>query len=387
MRHQQGIYLDYQASTPLDERVLRRLSTAFIESFANPHSVEHAMGWQAARQLDETSASIAQVIGADPDEIIFTSGATEANNLAILGLAGGSRSGRKRILVSTIEHRCVLESAVAAAELFNVKVEAVPVKKTGELDLEYLESTLDDDVLFVSVMGVHNEIGTVQPLKEISEMVHEVGAILHTDAAHALANGLFNVTSLGIDLASFSGHKIYGPKGIGALYVRRDLQALLRPMIYGGGQQNNIRSGTLPLPLCIAFEEAIKLMNGDEAQGEFVRISMLRNHLSERILELDDSFSVNGAGALARHPGNLNVLLRGYSAEQVIGMLQPMIAVSTGSACSGGSIAASHVLKAIGLTDAEANSSIRFGVGRFSDLNQVDEAIAHIRNALARYER
>jgi cysteine desulfurase len=366
----------------MDAKVLLTLSAACSQVFANAHSSEHFLGWEASKAVEQSSAQIASAIGADADEIVFTSGATESNNLAVLGFTGATR--RRKILVSAIEHKSILASARAAEEQYGIIVEILPVDKDGFIDLEHLNNSLDNNVLLTSIMAVNNEIGTIQPIKEIAKLVHAAGSILHSDGAQALSSGLWNLPDLGVDLISLSGHKIYGPKGIGALYIRRDLQSKIRPLIHGGGQQGNLRSGTLPVPLCLAFAEAVQIMSAAAEGGELERVRSLRDCFAKKLSALDQPVSFNGPAGVLRHPGNLNVRFEGFHAQELLGALQPKVAASMGSACTSGTIEPSHVLRAIGLSSPQADASIRFGFGRFSTVDQIDEAVSLLRDALAR---
>lgn len=367
------IYLDYQASTPLDPRVAQNLSKNFESCFANPHADDHAFGWEASKICEDASRRLAQTIGGEADEIVFTSGATEANNLAIFGLASRRQSGRHRILVSAIEHKSVLESARVAARRYDCAVEIIPVDTGGHLDLDALDRALDEDVLMVSVMAANNEIGTLQPSPDIGRLCQRVGALFHCDAVQALTAGTLNVQDIGADMVSLSAHKIYGPKGIGALYVRRDIQTLIEPLLVGGGQQHGLRAGTLPAPLCAGFADAAELISGPVAEMELQRVTGLRNLFAARMLA-NPHVHLNGPPPHRRHPSNCNLRFDGAEAKQLLAQVQPRLAASTGSACTSGSLEPSHVLTAIGLSEDQATSSIRFSFGRFSTTNDVDQA-------------
>ena len=271
------IYADYQATTPVDPRVAERMAAYWSEAFGNPHSNDHVIGWRAAEAVREAGASVASLIGADPDEVIFTSGATEANNLALLGLARRAPSGRRRILVSAIEHKCVLAAAGSLAEREGFTVETIPVDSEGFVDLDALESMVDETVLAVSVMAVNNEVGTIQDIERISGALLPHGVLFHCDAAQAPC--AMDITSLAshADLISLSGHKVYGPKGIGALYIRRDVQDRIEPIIYGGGQQAGLRSGTVPTPLCVGMAAAVDILNSPEGAEERKRVAEQRD--------------------------------------------------------------------------------------------------------------
>lgn len=380
MRIGQLIYLDYQATTPMDPAVISAMEPYFRVNFGNPHSTDHIAGWTAQQAIDDAAASVAKLIGADSDEIIFTSGATEANNLSILGFAARAAKGRSRILVSAVEHKSILSSACVAAERYGLKLETIPVTGDGRIDPDAFAAQLKEDVLSVSVMAVNNEVGAIQPLKEIGRLCANYGAIFHSDAAQAPLAIDLNVQELNIGSLSLSAHKIYGPKGIGAAYIRRDLQSKIEPLIYGGGQQLNLRSGTLPTPLCVGFGAAVAAL---QFKSETQRITDLRNDLERGLLSLGNFVQLNGCGK-NRHPGNLNVRFEGYSAEDILASVQPKLAASTGSACTSGITEPSHVLKAMGLTTDQAKSSIRFGLGRFTIKDDIEIAVALIREAISR---
>ena len=377
------IYLDYQASTPTDPRVLERMLPFFGDKAGNPHA-EHAFGWEAQKAVDDANQVIASELGCDASEIIFTSGATEANNLAILGAVRRAPESRRRILIGAAEHKSVLESARIAGERHGMSVELLPVDQVGAVSLETLLSRLGEDVLLVSIMAVNNEVGTLQPITELVRACHAVGALFHTDGTHSLTAGKVDLWALGVDLLSLSSHKIYGPKGIGALYVERDSLPKLEPLIYGGSQQQGLRSGTLPVPLCVGFGEAIRILGEKREQGEAQHIGNLRDLLISGLLDLDDEFRLNGPPLGLRHPYNVNICFRRYDARELLGMLQPTLAASTGSACTSGTMEGSHVLSAIGLSDADINASLRFGVGRFTSEDEIHQAIAIVAQAISR---
>lgn len=382
MRIGQTIYLDYQATTPVDSRVLAAMSPYFGEAFGNPHSADHVMGWESARAVDDSAAAIASWLGVDADEIVFTSGATEANNLALLGLGRRAAGGkRRRIVCSAIEHKSVLAAARALRDSLGFEFDLVPVDGEGRVVLEELRARLREDVLLVSVMLVNNEIGTVQNIAAIAEAVASAGAVLHCDAAQAPCAVDLNPAAQHVDLMSLSAHKMYGPKGIGALIIRRPLQNRIEPLIYGGGQQRDLRSGTTPTPLCVGMAAAAKLLIGDAALRERNAINGLRDRFVDRLKNLEFPIELNGS-CVDRHPGNASVRFKGFSSQDILGMLQPFIAASTGSACTSGIPEPSHVLRAIGLSEGEASSSIRFVVGRGTTEADIDEAVSHIARVL-----
>ncbi len=384
MKVENTIYLDHQATTPIDPKVVEAMQPLLSNAFGNPHSSEHFLGWQASKFVEKSRSQIASAIGADDDEIIFTSGATEANNLAIFGALKRYVGPRKKILVSTIEHKCILVILRILQEQYGFEVEYIPVNHQGVVDLEWLESNLDNDVLLVSVMAVNNEVGSIQPLEKIANLASNVGAFFHSDAAQALCAIDMDVDDLAIDFLSLSAHKIYGPKGIGAVFIRRDHQKYIEPVIYGGGQENNLRGGTLPVPLCVGMGMAIELQQELNIAGERQRLNALRNFFVRKVLKLNQRFTLNGPDLNARHPGNANICFTGYVAQNILTALQPRLAASTGSACSSGIIEPSYVLRELGLNFEDAESSIRFSLGRYTTEKDVDEAVILIRDVLER---
>jgi len=368
------VYLDNMASTPVDPRVVEAMAPFWSKAFGNPHSVEHAFGWQADEAVERAAAAVATLIGADADEIIFTAGATEANNLAILGLAHRANAGRRRILVSAVEHKSVLAAARAAADRYGRIVEVIPVDAEGRIELDRLSATISEDVICVAVMAVNNEIGTIQDIPAVAAICAAAGAHLVCDAVQAPLGVDLDVNRYEIPLLVLSAHKIYGPKGIGALYVRRDVQKLIKPKVYGGGQQRGLRAGTLPTPLCVGFGTAAGLLRTEEAVRERAMIVSLRDSFENGLRRLGHPVTVNGGGA-SRHPGNSNVRFHGRDGRDIIATLQPRLAVSSGSACSSGIVEPSHVLRAIGLTGDEADSSVRFSFGKFTTEADVAAAI------------
>lgn len=376
------IYFDTMASTPVDPRVVAAMTPYWTEHFGNPHSVDHAIGWQAADAVEAAATAVARLIGAEPDEIIFTSGATEANNLALLGLAGRAPRTRRRILVSAIEHKCVLSAARAAAARHGINYEVLPVDERGLIDVDALAKALSDDVLCVAAMAVNNEVGTVQDVTGIAAACQRVGAHFLCDAVQAPLAGEIDVGRDGMATLSLSAHKIYGPKGIGALYIRRDVQDGIEPQIHGGQQQSGLRAGTLPVPLCVGFGTAADILSGDDAEWDRLRVAGLRDRFEAGLARLGVPLRFNGRDA-RRHPGNTNVSFIGRDGRHLLQLLQPEIAASSGSACASGTIEPSHVLKAMGLSGEEANASVRFSLGRFSTGNEIDLALKVIEQALA----
>ena len=376
------VYADYQATTPADPSVIEAMAPFWHDTFGNPHSAEHSVGWHAAHAVQEAAAGVGALIDADAEEIIFTSGATEANNLALFGLAIGAPPSRNRLLVSSIEHKCVLATARVLAERHGFVVETLPVDHQGFVDPEALRRSLDDDVLMASIMAVNNEVGTVQPIAELGAILAEHNIPLHCDAAQAPC--AMDVSRLAdhADLISLSGHKIYGPQGIGALFVRHTLHDHMSPLIHGGGQQNGLRSGTVPVPLCVGMGAAARLVSGETACAERERIARQRDKFIARIREHGASVTLNGPPTEARHPGNANLRFDGYDGRDLIDRLQPRLAASTGAACASGVTESSHVLRALGLSPQENDASIRFSFGRFTTDAEIELSASLVLEAL-----
>ena len=383
MRIGKTIYFDHQATTPLDRRVLAEMAPYHGESFGNPHSSEHSLGWESAYAMEEATARVARLIGADNDEIFFTSGATESNNMALLGLGRRAAGGnRRRILVSAIEHKCVLASARVLEQQHEFTVEQIPVDRQGCVELAALDDMLGEDVLVVSVMAVNNEVGTIQDVAKISEHVHRHGIVFHCDAAQAPLAAPIASLATHADILSLSGHKMHGPKGVGIIFITRTLQDRIEPLIFGGGQQYGLRSGTLPVPLCVGMGAAAKLLIGEEAQQERVELRRRRNAFVHRLTALNWQISLIGPQGEARHPSNASICFHGLSAHEILGALQPHLAASTGSACTSGIPEPSHVLRAIGLTGDEADATVRFSLGFGTTDEDVEQAVWLIEKAL-----
>ena len=380
------IYLDHQATTPVEQQVLERMLPYFRESYGNPHSADHNLGWKSSLAVEQATTQVADLLGADPDEVIFTSGATEANNMALLGLARRVRpvSRRRRFVLSDIEHKCVLGAGRVISDQLGLPVEHKPVDQEGRVLPASLEHALDDDVLAVSIMAVNNEIGTIQDIQKISELIRNAGAIFHCDAAQApISMDLPGIVEH-VDLLSLSAHKMYGPKGIGVLYIRRELQDSLEPLIYGGGQQNGLRSGTVPTALCVGMGAAAELLSGGEATQKRAILRQRRNRFLKQLADLPWSIRLNGPTGESRHPGNANICFEGFFAQDILQVLQPHLAASTGSACTSGIPEPSHVLKAIGLPPEDAEASIRFSLGFDTTDTDIDDAVNLIDNALVK---
>lgn len=365
------IFLDYQSTSPLDPRVVKEMEPYLTQWFGNPHS-EHIFGWKSAEAIDRAQELIASLIGAGPSEIIFTSGATESNNLAIQGILRNNKSRSKHLVTTSIEHKCVLNTALAMKK-YGCLVDMVPVEKNGIVDVKKIESALTKDTVMVSVMFVNNEIGTIQPIKEIGELCSKKGITFHVDAAQAIGKIPINVKEMKINLLSISGHKVYGPKGIGALYVSHHYSSKIEPIIFGGTQQNNLRAGTVPTFLCAGLGEACRIAD-EEIEKDRAHNLLLRDTLIGKLHTHFPDLVING-DLNQRIPGNLNIQLPGVDSDALVTALQDKVAFSTGAACNAGIVEPSYVLAALGLSIDEINSSIRLGYGRFTSLEEVNRAI------------
>ncbi|MGH6717839.1 MAG: IscS subfamily cysteine desulfurase [Alphaproteobacteria bacterium] len=356
------IYMDYQATTPCDPRVLEAMLPYFTEKFGNPHSRSHTFGWDAEEAVETARAQVADLIGADPRDIVFTSGATESNNLALKGLAGFYRDRKDHIITLKTEHKCVLDSC-RHLEQEGLKVTYLPVRQNGLVDLDELAGAITERTLAVSVMAVNNEIGVIQPIAEIGRLCRSRGVFFHTDAAQATGKIPLDVEAMTIDLMSISGHKIYGPKGIGALYARRKPRVRLKSMIDGGGQERGMRSGTLPTPLCVGLGAACAIAK-QEMPAENERLRRLQRMLYDGIVDAIPDVFLNGDPE-RRIPGNLNLSFAYVEGESLLMAIKD-VAVSSGSACTSASLEPSYVLRALGVEEELAHTSIRFGIGRFT---------------------
>ena len=367
------VYFDYQATTPTDPRVLEAMLPYFTDQFGNPHSTQHARGRAAAAAVEQAREQVAELIGATRPEIVFTSGATEANNLALRGVLGSQASRRWHVITCQTEHPSVLEVA-RQLEREGGRVTYLPVRPNGLIDLGELAQAIDAETVLVSIMAVNNEIGVIQPLAAIGELCRARGVLFHTDAAQAAGKIPLDVERQHIDLMSLSAHKLYGPKGIGALYVRRGL-GRLEPVLRGGGQERGLRSGTLPTPLCVGFGVACAIVQR-ELSSEAERLTELRKALLAGIQQRVPGVILNGDPD-QRSPGNLNLSFPypGVDGESLLLEL-PELAVSTGSACASASSEPSHVLRALGRDDELADASLRFGLGRFTTQEEVAFAIS-----------
>ena len=358
----QPIYLDCHATTPMDERVLTAMKPYFCERFGNPSSV-HVYGWEALSAVKQARTTIAEAINANPEEIIFTSGATEANNLAIKGIAEAYFNQGKHIITVATEHRAVLDPC-QYLESLGFEVTYLPVPSDGLIDLQKLGSAIREDTILVSVMAANNEIGVLQPIAEIGALCHQHQVLFHTDAAQAIAKIPLDVVEMQIDLMSLTAHKVYGPKGIGALYIRRrNPKVKIAPQLQGGGQEKGIRSGTLYPPQIVGFAKAVAL-GLESMESENQKLSQMRSQLWSE-LKLLPGVHLNGHPT-QRLAGNLNISVEGVDGAALLLGLQPTVALSSGSACSSTRTTPSHVLTALGRDKKLAHASLRFGIGRFN---------------------
>lgn len=368
------IYLDCHATTPLDERVLAAMLPYFTEHFGNPSSNSHLYGWEAEAAVKQARHLLAEAIHATPEEIVFTSGATEANNLAIKGVAEAYFQKGRHIITVQTEHSAVLDPCQYLRSL-GFEVTFLPVQSDGLIDLSHLEQAFRPETILVSVMAANNEIGVLQPLAKIGELCRDRNVLFHTDAAQAIGKIPLDVEAMKIDLLSLTAHKVYGPKGIGALYVRRrHPRVQLSPQLHGGGHERGMRSGTLYPPQIVGFAKAFEIALAEQAT-ETQRLTQLRQQLWQQLSQLD-GIHLNGHPS-QRLPGNLNISVEGVDGAALLLRLQPVMAVSSGSACSSATTAPSHVLTALGYSEQLAYASVRFGIGRFNTLSEIDKVAQH----------
>ena len=379
------IYLDNHATTPVDPRVLAAMLPYFTEQFGNASSKNHPFGWEAEAAVDSAREQVAKLIGAaSPREIVFTSGATESDNLAIKGVAQAYRERGNHIVTCATEHKAVLDSC-KALEKQGFKVTYLRVQTNGLLDLQRLEESLTDKTILVSIMAANNEIGTIQPVEEIGRLTRKKGILFHTDATQAVGKIPINVDKMAIDLLSLTAHKIYGPKGVGALYVRgAKPRVKVMPMLDGGGHERGMRSGTLNVPGIVGLGIACEL-GQKEMGGEAERLMGLRERLRTGLVQQLEDVYING-DPVRRLPGNLNMSFAYIDGESLMMGLKE-IAVSTGSACTSASLEPSHVLKALGLDDSLAHASIRFGVGRFNTAEEIEYTIGRVAEEVHRLRK
>jgi len=374
------VYLDHHATTPVDPRVLEAMLPYLSEEFGNAASRSHAYGWRAEAAVARARGDVAAALGARESEIVFTSGATEANNLALLGaFRRRCQRGRDGMVTLATEHPAVLDP-LAALGREGARVEVVEVERDGRVNLERLRSVVDERTAVVSVMAANNEIGVLQPLDAIGQIARQSGAWFHTDAAQAGGRLALRTDEQAIDLLSLSGHKLYGPKGVGVLFVRGSRPRVqLEPLMYGGGHERGLRSGTLPVALIVGFAAALRLAL-EEREEEWSRLAALRDGLWQRLEQGLDGLHWNGARE-PRLPGNLNVSIDGVDIDRLLLSL-PELAVSTGSACSSAKPEPSHVLLALGLSEPLARSSLRFGLGRSTTAQDADFAAERVIEAV-----
>jgi cysteine desulfurase len=381
------IYLDHHATTPVDARVLEAMLPFFSERFGNAASKQHRFGWDANDAVERARKQIATLIGAGSRDIVFTSGATEANNLAIKGVARAFEGRRDHIVTVATEHKAVLDP-IATLQQRGWRVTVLPVPASGIVDLDAVADALTERTALVSVMAANNEIGVLQPIREIAAVAHAKGAWVHTDAVQAVGKVPFDVEALDVDFASMTAHKVYGPKGAGALYVRRNPSTALRAgkrqvkiaaEIDGGGQERGMRSGTLNVPGIVGFGKAAEIARA-EMPAEAKRVAALRDRLLDRLRATTDGLAVNGSMEM-RLPGNVNVSFAGVNGEALLVSLDD-VAVSSGAACT--QAEPSHVLKALGLSTVHALASLRFGIGRGTTAAEIDYAAQKVSDVVAR---
>jgi len=365
--------MDMQATTPLDPRVLDAMLPFMTEQYGNPHSRTHLYGWESEDAVEKARAEVASIIGADPKEIIFTSGATESNNLSVKGIAGFYREKKNHIITTQTDHKCVLDSCRHLQQR-GWEITYLPVQSDGRIDIKELEQAIRPDTALVSIMAVNNEIGVIQPLEEIGNLCRSKKVFFHTDAAQAVGKIPLDVNAMKIDAMSISGHKIYGPKGIGALYLRRRPRVRVEAQMSGGGQERGLRSGTVPTPLAVGLGAACKVAQ-EEMDIDREHVARLEERLRSGIMSRLEGVVLNGPSDPAhRYIGNCNLSFAFVEGESLLMGLKE-IAVSSGSACTSASLEPSYVLRALGVDEEMAHTSIRYGFGRFSTEEEVDTAI------------
>jgi cysteine desulfurase len=373
------IYMDYSATTPVDPRVADKMIPYLREQFGNPASRSHAYGWSAEAAVEEARGHVAALVGADPREIIWTSGATESNNLALKGAANFYKTRGKHIITVKTEHKSVLDT-VRELERQGFEATYLEPQDNGLVSLEQLEAAIRPDTILVSVMLVNNEIGVIQPIAEIGELCRKKGVVFHCDAAQATGKVAIDLENLKVDLMTFTAHKTYGPKGVGALYVRRKPRVRLEAQMHGGGHERGLRSGTLPTHQIVGMGEAFRLAK-EEMDSELGRIRALRDRLAKGLMEIEEVY-VNG-DMEHRVPHNLNVSFNYVEGESLI-MAVKDLAVSSGSACTSASLEPSYVLRALGRSDELAHSSIRFTIGRFTTEKDIDFAVSLLKEKVGK---
>lgn len=376
------IYLDSHSTTPIDPRVLETMLPYFTEKFGNAASRNHAFGWEAEEAVETARKQIARLIHADPKELVFTSGATESDNLALRGVVEMYREKGDHIITNSTEHRAVLDTAKALESKRGVKVTYLHVDKSGLVSPDDVRNAITDKTILISIMLANNEIGSINPIREIGKIAKEKGILFHCDATQGVGKIPVDVQEMGIDLMSFTAHKLYGPKGVGALYVRKKAPRVrIAPMIDGGGHERGMRSGTLPVPLVVGFGKACELCE-QEMTGEARRLAAMRDRLEAGIMNGLDEVYLNGHPT-QRLPHNLNVSFAYVEGESLLMGLKE-IALSSGSACTSATLEPSYVLRALGVGSDLAHSSIRFGLGRFNTDDEVDYTIKRIIETVTR---
>ncbi len=383
MNIEKPIFLDNQSTTALDSRVFEKMSPFFKEDYGNPHSTHHSYGREASEAINTARKAIASNLNANHQDIYFTSGATESNNILIKGLGSFSKVKSKRIITLKSEHKCVLQSCKRLEE-DGFEVIYLSPKSDGLVDLDELENALNEPTFLTSIMFVNNETGVIQPMKKIGELCRDYESVFHTDAAQAAGKIDIDVEELNIDALSISGHKMYGPKGIGVLYVNTPTRLQIKPLFDGGGQEKELRSGTLPTPLCVGLSEALNLSLKEKDQTND-QIIELRLRMLEILSNSINDLKVNGSNT-SRIEGNLNIMIPGIDAEVLINNM-PEIAISTGSACTSGFVERSHVLQSMGMSDEEASYSFRIGIGKHNTREEIETASNTIINAVNKIKK
>ena len=368
------IFLDNNSTTPVDKRVLSKMIPYFSEKFNNPHSQFTKHNSSIVRDLEKARYEIANLIGAETNEIIFTSGATESNNLAIKGMIAKVRRGKNHFITLNTEHKCVLE-ALRKMEIEGANISVLQVKHDGLVDLDDLKSNIRKETVMISVMIANNETGVIQPIEKIGKLCKKKGILFHTDGAQAVGKVEINVKKMNIDMMSISSHKFYGPKGVGAIYIRKKPRIRINPLIDGGGQESNIRSGTLPVPLCIGFGEAARIAKR-ELKNEYKKMKDLRELFLKEIKRAFPDVIINGSYR-SRLPSNLNISILGVDSEILISKLKNAV-ISSGSACSSKDLELSPVLSGMGLKEDIIRSAIRIGIGRFNTKKDIMLAVEEI---------
>ena len=379
------VYLDNHATTPVDPRVLEKMLPFFTDAFGNASSTDHEHGNEAHAAVETARGHVARTIGADAKEIVFTSGATESINLALIGVAESRQADGRHIVTSVIEHPAVLDTC-GYLESRGWEVTYLPVDASGLHDPAQFAAVIRSDTVLVSVMAANNEIGVIQPLREIADVAHAAGAWFHTDATQAVSYTRIDVRDLGVDLLSFSSHKVYGPKGVGALFVRRTHPRVrVLRQVHGGGHERGLRSGTLNVAGVVGFGEAAAL-TVSERTTETARVRALRDALLAGLRDEVDGVMVNG-DIECRLPNNLNVAIADVESRSLLPQVSSAISVSLGSACATGSVSPSHVIRALGFGDERAHRSVRFGIGRFNTHDDIGVAVRAIAEATSRVRR